>query len=160
MPVGGPAAVGGDEVVYAGGSGRVTVLDVVTGAVRWTADVGAAAVAAPAVADGTILVATGDGRLVALPVAGCGAASCSSLWEAPIGSIPSTAPVAGGDVVYVGTTTGDIAAFALDGCAAATCGPLTTIETGSPITGGPIVHDGRLVAGTQDGRLVAYGLLN
>lgn len=159
-PVGGPAKVGTDGVAYADGTGTVTVLDVATGAVRWTGNIGAppAAGTALAVAGDAILVATGDGRLVALPAAGCGAATCAPLWEAPVGGTPSEAPAAGGDVAYVGTTAGDIVAFAVDGCGAATCAPLATVATGSRITGGPIVHDGRLIAGTQDGRLLAFGV--
>jgi outer membrane protein assembly factor BamB len=159
VPVGGPARVSNEQVVYATSVGRVAMLDVATGEVAWTADIGAAPAAAPAVAGGKILVATTDGRLVALPAMGCGTATCTPLWEAPTGANASEAPAVAGDVVYVGTTSGAISAFALHGCGAATCTPLTTVDTGdAPITGGPIVDDGRLVAGTQDGRLVAFGL--
>lgn len=157
--VGGPAGNGPEQVVYADGSGTVSVLDVATGALRWTASLGAGAAAAPAVAGGTILVPTVDGRLVSLPAPGCGAATCEALWEAELGSPASQPPAVGGDVAYVGTQTGDLVAVALGGCAA-TCDPLVTLSTGSAISGGPIVHDGRLIAGTADGRVVAFGLPN
>ena len=154
-----PAAVGPSGVVYADATGTVTVLDVVTGAVQWTAELGAATSVAPAVAGDAILVATDDGRLVALPAAGCGAATCTPVWEASVGGTPATAPVVGGEVVYVATTAGDVAAFPLGGCASPPpCAPLTTVSAGSRVTGGPIVHDGRVVVGTEDGRLVAFGL--
>ena len=156
--VGGPIGNGPDQVVYADGTGTLSVLDLATGAVVWTAPLGAAAAASPARADRTIVVPTVDGRLVALPSAGCGAATCAPVWEANLGSAASEPPVVGGDVVYVGTESGDLVAVALDGCGAATCDPLATLSTGSAISGGPIVHDGRLVAGTADGRLVAFGL--
>lgn len=137
--------------------GTVHVLDAATGATRWTATVGAAIDRPAAVAGDTILVTTRDGRLLALPAEGCGAATCEPRWEASVGARPD-APVAGGDVAYVADETGRISAFPVEGCGAPTCAPLVTVDTGSLVTGGPIVDDGRLVAGLQDGRVVAYGL--
>jgi len=154
-----PVGIGTTQVVYGDSSGTVTVLDTATGAVAWTAELGAGISRKPAVADGNLLVATDDGRLVALPAAGCGTATtCTPLWSASLGAAPSTGPAVGGDVAYIGVG-GDIVAFARDGCGQPTCPELTRISTGtSPVTGGPIVHDGRLVVGTGDGHLVAFGL--
>ncbi|HKY68310.1 MAG TPA: PQQ-binding-like beta-propeller repeat protein, partial [Acidimicrobiales bacterium] len=64
------AVIGADlegSTVFVGTSaGTVYALDAVTGAVRWTATVGAAVSASPALADGVLYVPTADGRLVAL----------------------------------------------------------------------------------------------
>lgn len=153
-----PVGIGTTQVVYGDTTGTVTVLDTATGAVAWTAELGDGIGRKPAVAGGNLLVATDDGRLVALPAAGCGAATCTPLWSASLGAGPSTGPVVGGDVAYVGVG-GDVLAFALDGCGRPTCRKLARVSTGtSTVTDGLIVHDGRLVAGTGDGHLVAFGL--
>jgi outer membrane protein assembly factor BamB len=155
-----PAAVAPSGVVYADDSGTVTVLDAATGSVRWTGEVGASVVQAPAVAGDTILVATSDLRLVAFAATGCGAGTCPPLWEGTLQDNAITAPMVAGDVVYVGTTRRRIAAFDLAGCEAGTCSPLATISWVWPgnVTGGPIVDDGMLIAGTDDGRIVAFRL--
>jgi outer membrane protein assembly factor BamB len=156
-----PAIVGTNEVVYVSNQGQLSVLDVATGAVQWSASVDDAVQHAPAVADGVVLVATAgasDGRLVALPAGGCGATTCEPLWEGSIGGTPSAPPVAAGDVAYVATTDGDVVAFALVGCGNPTCAPLARVSAGNRITGGPTVDQGRVIVGTQDGRLLAFGL--
>lgn len=150
-------ALGATQVVYGDASGTVSVLDMATGAVAWTAEVGAAITQRAAVAGGKILVATADGRVVALPAAGCGPATCSPLWEGTVGGAATAQPLVGGDVVYA-TTGSQIAAFALGGCGIAPCPALTTVTAPDAITGGPIVQDGLLIAGTQSGHLVAFGL--
>lgn len=155
---GNPTAVGADQVAYADASGTVSVLDMATGAVAWQAELGAPALSQPTVTDDQILLSTGDGRLVSLARAGCGAALCEPAWTGPV---PGAAPgnvIAAGDVIYVATEAGTIAAFDLAGCGAPVCDPLVTMSTGSAVTGGPIVYQGRLVVGTADSRLVAFGL--
>jgi outer membrane protein assembly factor BamB len=104
-----------------------------------------------------ILVATTDGRLVALPADGCGAPTCASTWEAPLGGAPTQAPAVGGDVVYA-TAGSRILAFPAGGYGAAICDPLVTLDAGLPVTGGPVVDDGRVLVGTESGRVVAFGL--
>jgi outer membrane protein assembly factor BamB len=157
LPVG-PAVVGTDAVVYIDVGGTVHVLDLATGAVRYRAEVGSTLSVAPAVAGDTILVATDDRRLVALPAGGCGALTCGPLWVGSIGRAPATAPVAGTEVAYVARAGGGIAAFDLDGCTAHRCRPLTVVPTGATVTGGPILEPGRLIAGLADGDVVAFGL--
>ncbi|HET6952809.1 MAG TPA: PQQ-binding-like beta-propeller repeat protein [Acidimicrobiales bacterium] len=155
---GNPTAVGADQVAYADASGTVSVLDMATGAIVWQSDLGATTLSQPTVTADRILVSTGDGRLAALPRAGCGAATCDPLWT---GTVPGAAPgtvLAAGDVAYVATEAGTVAAFDLGGCGAATCDPLVTVSAGSAITGAPIVFEGRIVVGTNGGRLVAFGL--
>jgi outer membrane protein assembly factor BamB len=151
-----PTGVGTDGVVYGDASGRVSVLDTATGAVRWAAELGSPIGTAPAVTADSIFVGTQDGRLVALD-AGTGAKQ----WEANLGGTPGTSPVVGGDVAYVGLTgaTGDLVAVAAHGCGAATCPTLKTVSARSPITGGPIVDDGRLLVGTEGGDVMAFGLV-
>jgi outer membrane protein assembly factor BamB len=55
-----------------------------TGETSWTAAVPASA--APALADGAVLVPTTDGRVQAFAAAGCGAGTCSPLWEVSVGT--------------------------------------------------------------------------
>ncbi|HEX5946996.1 MAG TPA: PQQ-binding-like beta-propeller repeat protein, partial [Acidimicrobiales bacterium] len=158
------AAVGVDGVAYThadDGVVRMTVLDVVTGAVRWRAELGPGRYSAHAplvVTDTTILVGV-DRQVVALPVDGCGATECAALWRTPEHENPDIVHVtAAADVAYVAASDGTIEAFPLAGCGAATCQPLATVDAGSEISGGPIVHDGRVFVGTVDGRVVAFGL--
>lgn len=152
----GPAAIGDDQVVYPDSSGTVTVLDTATGAVLWTAEAGAPITKRAAVAGNSILVATDDGRLVAFPAAGCGAATCTALWEGTVGAAAATQPVAAGDVVYAIAGT-EIRAFAVGGCGAVTCAPLATLGADSGISGA-IVDDGRLIATTTGGHVTAWAL--
>lgn len=152
----GPAATGEDQVVYADSSGTVTVLDTATGAVLWTGEAGSSITRRPAVAGDSILVATDDGRLVAFPAAGCGAATCAALWEGAVGGPAATQPLVGGDVVYAASGS-EIRAFALGGCGAPTCAPLTTVVADSAVRG-TIVHDGRLIATTTGGHVTAWEL--
>jgi outer membrane protein assembly factor BamB len=143
--------------VYAGTSaGTVYALDAATGAVRWTAALGAPVTATPALADGTLYVPTGDGRLVVLAAAGCGSATCSPSWEASTGSPLGVQPAVAGGVVYAGSDDGSIDAFDAAGCGAATCVALWSAEAGSAITGAPAVSSGRLYVGTANGQVVAY----
>lgn len=151
-----PAAAGAGAVVYADDTGTVTVLDAADGSVRWTAEVGAP-VSAPAVARDTILVAAGDGRLVAFAAGGCSASPCPPLWEGTLPTSSAAPPVVGGDVVYVGLGDHTIAAFAVEGCGADTCAPLTTVWAGESLSG-PIVDDGLVIVGTGNGMVRAFGV--
>lgn len=145
------AVVGADKAVYVDDSGTMTLLDAVTGAVLWDTEVGADA-GRPAVANGTIFLASADNRLAAYS-----AATGDELWNAALGARGGP-PVVGGDVVY--TVVGsDIVAFDADGCAAAPCPSLATLDFGGEATGSPIVDDGRVLVGTTDGRVVAFGLI-
>jgi outer membrane protein assembly factor BamB len=152
-PVIGP----GEDTLYTGtDAGTVYAVDVTTGAVRWTASVGAEVTAAPALADGTLFVPTAGGELVALAASGCGAPTCAPLWSAPAGSELTVQPAVAGGVVFTGSADGTLGGFAAGGCGAATCEPLWTAATGSRVTGAPAVSDGQLYVGTQDGRAIAY----
>ncbi len=144
--------------VYVGtDAGSFSAVDAATGAVRWSAAVGSAVVAPPAVARGTVFVPTAAGSLVALPADGCGAATCAPLWASPTGSALTVQPGAAGDVVFVGAADGSVDAFAAAGCGAAMCPPVWSADTGSSITGAPAISGGKVLVGTLDGRLIAYG---
>ena len=139
------------STLYVGTSaGTVYALDAATGAVQWTASVGAEVSASPALADGVLYVPTADGRLVALGATG------ATLWSASTGARLGVQPAVAGGVVYTGANDGSVDAFPAAGCEAATCAALWSAETGSRITGAPAVSGGQLYVGTADGRLVAY----
>jgi outer membrane protein assembly factor BamB len=143
--------------IYTGTSaGTVYALDAATGAVLWTAPVGAAVTATPALADGVLYAPTADGRLVALAAAGCDAATCGPLWEASTGSRIGVQPAVAGGVVYTGSDDGSVDAFPGAGCGQPTCVALWSAETGSRITGAPVVSNGRLFVGTAAGLVIAY----
>lgn len=163
-------AVGHGQAIYSYGFGNLAVLDVATGAVRWTASVANAFPAAhiAAVADGVIVVAApnfvGAPQLFAYPAAGCGASSCQPLWSA-FGSSPTAMQsplVAGGDLVWAsGELPGDsswrIHAFPLHGCGAPTCEPIASVPYGED-SGTAIVDDGQLIVGDILGQVMAFGL--
>jgi len=137
-------------------AGTLHAVDAATGAERWSASLGSAVTDAPALAQGTLLVPTAAGGLVALDAAGCGAATCPSLWSAATGSEITQQPAAAGGVVFTGSADGTLDAFAVAGCGAATCPSLWSAATGSEITGAPAVSQGRVYVGTADGRVLAY----
>jgi hypothetical protein len=149
-----------ETTVYVGtNAGTVYALDAATGAVLWTAAVGAGVTDSPALAGGQLYVPTNDGDLVVLDAAGCGGgASCSPLWQASTGSSISVQPAVAGGLVFTGSSDGRLHAFDYGGCGAANCPSLWSATTGSAITGAPAVSSGRLYVGTTDGRLISYGL--
>jgi len=117
--VSGPPALAGG-VLYAGTDGGTLVaVDAVTGAVLWSASVGSGAGVAvrgqPAVAGSgvgaVVLVGTAD-QLVALPAAGCGAATCAPLWAGTVTGGVTSSPVVSGGRVLVTTGAGRLVAFA------------------------------------------------
>jgi outer membrane protein assembly factor BamB len=155
-PVIGP----GESTVYvASTAGSLYALDAATGAVQWTAPLGAAPSADPALADGTLYVPLADGDLAALPADGCGAATCPVAWRADVGGAAAQPAVAGG-VVLVGTRTGtpQLAAVDAGGCGATRCDPLWTHATGAAVSGAPAVTGGRVYVGLADRRVVAFAL--
>lgn len=148
---------GGATVFVGTDAGTVHAVDAGTGAVRWTAAVGAAVEQPPALAGRTLFVPTSSG-LVALAAAGCGAPTCPALWSAAAGEPLGVQPAVAGDVVFTGSGSGAIRAFAAGGCGASTCPPLWSADAGAAITAPPVVGSGRLLVGTAAGEVVAYGL--
>jgi outer membrane protein assembly factor BamB len=151
------AAVISDDgtLIYAGtDAGTLYALDAATGAIAWTSAVGAPILAPPATAYGRLYVPAADGRLVVLPAAGCGAASCAALATGDAGSGIGVQPGVAGGVVFTGSDDGTVHAFAAD-CTGA-CPVQWSAETGSDITGAPAVDGGHLMVGTADGRTIAF----
>lgn len=61
--------VSGRTVILGGADGRVYALDLMTGAVRWTANTGGRVRASAAIAAGTVVIGSWDGRVYALDLA-------------------------------------------------------------------------------------------
>lgn len=154
----------GETTLYVGRTGgSVAALDASTGALQWTAAVGADVTATPALADGILYVPTADGDLVAVDAAGCGSATCTPLWSAPVDGTalaqqPAVAGSGGDAVVFAGTQGGTLAALPAAGCGAVTCTPLWQASVGATVTGAPAVSAGRVVVGTQGGQIAAFHL--
>jgi hypothetical protein len=68
----------------------------------------------PAVANGVVYAAWGDGSVRAFDAAGCGGTTCGSLWSSLIGSPVTGAPAVSGGQLYVGTQDGRVVAYGLD----------------------------------------------
>lgn len=69
----------------------------------------------PAVANGVVYAAWGDGSLRAFDADGCGGGSiCGSLWSDSVGSPVTGAPAVSSGQVYVGTEDGRVVAYGLD----------------------------------------------
>jgi outer membrane protein assembly factor BamB len=142
------------NTVYVGAvDGTVVALAASTMAPRWTASLGAAPTATPALADGVLYVPTAAGRLVALD-----AATGALLWSADLGGPVDVQPAVAGGVVFTGARSGTVAAFAAAGCGATTCAPRWTHDVGAAVTGAPAVSGGQVYVGTADDRIVAFRL--
>jgi outer membrane protein assembly factor BamB len=151
----------GDLAVMEGNSnyGQVVVIDGTTHTVAWSADVGSAVRNRPLASDpDTIFATTADGRVVAFPIDGCGAATCPPSWTAALTSPASARPAIGGGVLYVGSDDGSVSAFDAGGCGAPTCSPLWTGTTPAAITGAPVVSGGRIIVGSSNGVVTAFAL--
>jgi hypothetical protein len=146
-----------ESVVYTGtDAGTVYAVDIDSHAVLWTASVGSAVTASPALANGKLYVPTASGTLTVLDAGGCGAATCSPLWTASATATMTVQPAVAGGLVYTGASNGAVRAFAADGCGASICAPLWSTGVLSPITGGPTVFAGRVFYGTASGYVVSY----
>lgn len=152
-PVIGP---GGATIHVATNAGTLYAIDAATGAVQWSAAMGAPVLHAPALTGEWLYVPLSTGDVHVLPVDGCGAATCAPAWVASTGGVVGAQPSVAGGVLYVGTEAGQVWAFAADGCAAATCEPVWSYDLGSPVRASAIVTEGRLLVGTSGGRLVSF----
>ena len=98
-------AVAGDGAFVIGHDRRLVRLGASDGSIVWTTALDAEAEALPAVADGTVYVASNGGQLLAFD-----AATGHELWRAPITGIPF-APVVTGGYVLVPTSAGLVVAI-------------------------------------------------
>ena len=117
----------------------------VSGAVAWTASLGAPASASPAVANGAVYAASEAGVVAAYSLD-----DGRPLWRYDAGSPIETAPAAAGEFVYAGTRGGRL--LALD---AETGAARWEFETRNPVFASPVVHRGTLYLGGADGFLYA-----
>ena len=146
----------GEETVYVGtDTGAVYAIDATSGAVRWTASLGARIRTQPSLANGLLYVPVYSGDVQVLAADGCGAPTCAPAWTASTGGVTYSQPAIAGGVLFVGTDTGEIQAFDAAGCDAATCAPVWSHDLGGSVTG-PIVSGGRLIVGTSGGRLMSF----
>lgn len=156
-PVGGPVIGHGEDVLYVvTDAGELLALDTGDGTVLWSAALGGVPSAMPALDDDTLFVPLRDGRLVAVPAAGCGAAACPVAWSVRVGGAGLQPAVAGG-VVVVATDAGTVRAYDADGCGRQRCRALWRADLGVAATGAPAVTGGRVFVGTAGGGLVAFG---
>lgn len=149
-------------------AGTLYALDTADGAIRWTASLGAAVTAPPALAGGVLYVPTGDGQLVALAAGGCGAVRCGRLWWGVTGGRVDVQPAVAGGVVFTGSVEGWVKGFATAGCADRAvadqavgdgrhrCDARWKYKLDSAISGAPAISGGRLFVGTAAGTLVAF----
>jgi outer membrane protein assembly factor BamB len=146
-------APGGSSTLYvATAAGTVYALDAATGAVLWSAPVGAAVTAPPALAEGALFLPTADQRLVALAASDGGL-----LWDAATDGVVGVQPAVAAGVAYTGSQTGAVEAFTTAGCGDdTTCPHRWSAAAGAAVTGAPAVASGSLYVGTADGHLVAY----
>ena len=155
LPVTSPVLGPGESVLYVGlDDGTLLALDAADGHVLWSAALGAAPSADPALADGRIHVPLADGDLVTLPADGCGAPTCAVAWRSHLGGAGVQPAVAGG-VVFVGTDAGQLVALRAAGCGRPTCHPLWQRDLGGPVTGAPAVSGGRVYVGVSPDTVVA-----
>jgi hypothetical protein len=155
----GPVALSDDDATayFSTDAGTVYAVATADGTIRWSASVGAGNTLAPGLAEGTLLVPTASGSLVALDAAGCGSPTCSPLWTtAATGSALTQQPGGAGGVVFTGDADGTLAAYDIAGCGAAVCPPLWVDELGAGITGAPAISLGKVFVGVADGRVIAY----
>lgn len=144
-----------EATVFTGTStGTAYAVDAATGAVRWSASVGSAVTASPALAYGKLYVPTADGSLVVLD-----ASTGAPVWSADTGAGIGVQPAVAGGVVFTGSDDGSLHGYDANGCGSATCAALWTESTGTAgIQGAPAVTGGQLYVGTGDSRLLAYRL--
>jgi outer membrane protein assembly factor BamB len=155
--IAGPAvALRSGDLAVPTADGRLVVIDGTTHQVAWTAEVGASVAEPLAATATTIFAAASDGRVVAFPADGCGAAACTADWTATLASPASARPSIGGDVLYVGSADGTVTAFPAGGCGAATCDSLWIGTTPSEVTGAPAIFGGTVVVGSSDGTVTAF----
>ena len=132
----------------------------------WSAQLGELVnYSSPAVVNGTVYIASTDGRLWAYPANGCGASLCTQpTWvSASFGQMMDSPTVANG-FVYIGSQTsfssndGKLDVFSASGCAKAACPPLWQGLAGDDaiLQSSPAVAKGRVYIGSHDGTMYVF----
>lgn len=118
----------------------------ISGRLKWSVSLDALSLTAPVVADGTIYLATGDGRALAL-----NAATGAQQWQREVGSPADSSPALAGDSLYLALR--DRRLLALD---RATGEAMWTFVADGPLVAPPAVMRGVVyVVSAVDGRLMA-----
>lgn len=101
-----PAVARGTVFTGTSDAHRVEALDVATGTVRWSRDVGTRVLGSPTLAGAVLLVPGNDGFLSALD-----AADGSLLWRFAAGAMIQSSPAVAGDLVVFGDDAGHVTAL-------------------------------------------------
>jgi outer membrane protein assembly factor BamB len=153
-------AVAGDLVYVGSGDGRMYALDRVTGAVRWSRDMGSPIASSPAVGTRRVFFGTRDGRFHALD-----AATGEVRWRLTVGpdfpwpwghesgDVYTSSPVHVNGTVIFGSGDGHV--YALD---ARTGRQHWRAVAGGRVRSSPAVDGGRVYVGSADGRVYAFDL--
>jgi outer membrane protein assembly factor BamB len=155
-----PPTVAGGFVLVPDYQGTIHAFDAATGNLQWKGSV-AASPHALAVSRGVAYVTSGDEKLVAFAVAGCGQTLCSPLWTSASSGLTLFTPTIANGVVYVGAldfiyTQGDVLAYpatCTDGCQ-----PLATLVLGGANETPVAVAGGRVYATTVNGSIDSFAL--
>ncbi|SFB15704.1 Outer membrane protein assembly factor BamB, contains PQQ-like beta-propeller repeat [Poseidonocella pacifica] len=161
---GGGLAVAGDTLYVTTGFGRLSALDVTTGAVRWHQQLDASASGAPTVSGDLVYVVGRDNRAWAV-----GTRTGRVEWT--FGGSPSDpaltggpAPAVSGDLVVLPFSGGElVAAFRQGGLprwqgSVAGSRPGFASSSISDMAGDPVIADGRVFAANYSGRIGAFAL--
>jgi hypothetical protein len=145
-----PVSLSATQLAVPLANGNVAVLDAATGALQWTAVTGATNAQSPATDGTTMFVGSGDGKVRAFPVAGCGHATCNpTSTSAAAGAAITGQPVLAGGVVYLGTANGKLVAFDTAG------NQLASLTVNAAATSVDVIEDGGMVYATTSNRTVA-----
>ncbi|MGE5169096.1 MAG: outer membrane protein assembly factor BamB [Rudaea sp.] len=157
------AGPGADDELVVVGTAKGDVLAFGTdGKARWTANVSSEVIAPPRVADGMVLVFSGDGRIY-----GLAGADGKVVWVDPHNNPPLTVRNAAGGVVYrgglfIGTAGGRLlaidtktGALGWDGTVATPKGA-TELERIADVTSQPYVDDRQACAAAYQGRVACF----
>lgn len=161
---GGGLATDGARVFATTGFGRLAALDAATGAVIWEQRLGAAATAAPTVADGTVYVVSNDSRAWAID-----AATGRIDWDvagtpSASGVVGRAAPAVGDRLVLLPSPSAEVVAVLKLSGLRVWVAPISGQRRGrvyariTDITGDPVVAGATVYVGNPSGRTVALDL--
>ena len=140
-------AVTADQVVFGARDGSFYGVDRATGAQRWRSDHGMPwVIASPAVAEGTAVVGSSDGRFVTAVDLATG----EERWRSRTGSNQMSSAAIAGGVVVVGDFAGAVLGLDL-----ASGRELWRFLAGDGVFSSPLVAGGTIYVGSDDGKLYA-----
>jgi outer membrane protein assembly factor BamB len=121
-------------------------------ATAWSVSIEGAGPAGPAFADGSLYVASEDGRVVAVD-----ASDGTIRWTGRMPPGPVTTPVVADELVIV-QAGGRLAAFPSDCAGGSTCSPVWTAESGGAYVSAPAVAGGTAFVPAAPGGITAFSL--